>query len=344
MSTATSALAAAPTTLTRADAVRFLQRATLGPRPADVTHLLDIGIDAWFAEQFTRTMPASHLDRRLAHGNAINAIWEGLLAGPDQLRKRVGYALSQIFVAAHPAVSNLRICAYADLLEAHAFGTYRALLEHVTRSQAMGQYLTYERNRAADARRGSVPDENYAREVMQLFSIGLWELRRNGSRRTDGAGEPIPTYDTEDILGLARVFTGFENPRADDNPRIYAQPMTSDGEFADRWHERGEKRFLGALIPASETRTLDESLAVALDTLDAHPNTAPFISHQLIQRLVTSNPSPGYVERVVSVWEDDGSPAHVRGNLAAVVRAILLDEEAWRPNPPAAQGKLREPA
>ncbi len=337
-----STLSAPPSTLTRADAVRFLQRATFGPTPGDVDDLLASDLDTWFSDQTARTMPTTHLDRRVEHGNTMYALWEGFLAGPDQLRKRVGYALSQIFVASDLGVNNLRLCAYADLLETHAFGTYRALIEHVTRSPAMGQYLTYDRNRAADPRRGSVPDENYAREIMQLFSIGLWELQRNGERRLDTGGQPIPTYDTDDILGLARVFTGFESQQTED-PYSHADPMRSDSDFSDRWHERGEKRFLGTVIPASETRTLDESLAIALDALDAHPNTPPFISRQLIQRLVTSNPTPAYVERVVSVWEDDGSPSRVRGNLAAVVRAILLDDEAWTATPSEQHGKLREP-
>ena len=123
-------LAAPPSTLTRADAVRFLQRATFGPRPGDPDALRSSGLDAWFTDQWSRTMAQTHLNRRVEHGSSTYAIWEGFLDGPDQLRKRVGYALSQIFVASHIGVGNLRMCAYADLLEAHAFGTYRSLIEH----------------------------------------------------------------------------------------------------------------------------------------------------------------------------------------------------------------------
>ncbi len=236
-------------------------------------------------------------------------------------------------------VGNERMAAYADLLEAHCFGTYRNLLERVTRSQAMGQYLTYEQNQRADPQRGTVPDENYAREIMQLFSIGLWELNPDGSRRLDGSGNPIPTYDSDDIVGLARVFTGFEQPYGD--LTIFEQPMRTDGGFTREWHEKGEKRFLGSTIPASPDRTLDQSVGLALDIIAAHPNVGPFLGRQLIQRLVTSNPSPAYVARVGAVFDDDG--AGVRGNLAAVLRAIVTDPDATRTDPPADFGKIREP-
>lgn len=333
-------LEAPPETLTRADAVRFLQRASFGGTPAEVDRLMSIGIDEWFDEQFATAPTRTHHQRRLDGLGFNESIWQGYLSGPDQLRKRVAYAWSQILVASDQDLSDRDVAVYADLLEANCFGTYRNLIEVVTRSAAMGRYLTYERNRRANDRRGTVPDENYAREVMQLFSIGLWELNQNGTRRLAG-GEPIPTYDTEDILGLARVFTGFQAEQINDDPTRYALPMISDGEFAAREHETGEKRFLGTTIPASDTRTLDESLAIALDTLAAHPNVGPFISHQLIQRLVTSNPSPGYVSRIAAVFADDGTGT--RGNLAAVVRAILVDDDAWDMSPAAASGKLREP-
>jgi len=341
LNTAMTILEAPPATLTRADAVRFLQRATFGGTPAEVNRLLSIGIDTWFSEQFARNPSRTHHRRRLDELEFDKSIWQSYLSDPDQLRKRVAYALSQILVVSNQDLGDRDVAVYADLLEANCFGTYRDLLEAVTRSVAMGRYLTYERNRRANENRGTVPDENYAREIMQLFSIGLWQLNRNGTRRLDGAGQPIPSYDTDDILGLARVFTGFEAPAINDIPNRYSLPMVSDGDFADQQHERGEKRFLGTTIPASDTRTLDESLAIALDTLAAHPNVGPFISHQLIQRLVTSNPSAGYVRRVADVFTDDG--AGVRGNLAAVVRAILDDDEAWRQNPPQASGKIREP-
>ena len=332
---------AAPTAPTRADAVRFLQRASFGGTPAEVDRVTSIGIDAWLDEQLALTPAQTHHQRRLAGTGFSSSIWQSYLSDPDQLRKRTAFALSQIMVVSDRELQDRDLAVYADLLEANCFGTYRSLLEAVTRSVAMGRYLTYERNRRADERRGTVPDENYAREIMQLFSIGLWQLNQNGTRRTDASGEPIPTYDTDDILGLARVFTGFEAPQIDDDPQRYALPMESDSDFSRRYHETGEKRFLGTTIPARDSRTLDESLAIALDTLADHPNVGPFISHQLIQRLVTSNPSPAYVARIAGVFADDGTGQ--RGNLGAVVRAILVDDDAWDATPSASSGKLREP-
>jgi uncharacterized protein (DUF1800 family) len=332
---------AAPAVLTRPDAVRFLQRATFGGTPAEVDHLLSVGIDAWLDDQFSRTPAQTHHARRVAGVRFHSSIWQSYLSDADQLRKRVAYALSQILVASDAELNDREVAVYADILEQHCFGTYRELLEAVTRSSAMGNYLTYNRNRRADERRGTVPDENYAREVMQLFSIGLWELHQDGTRKTDGAGQPIPTYDTDDILGLARVFTGFVAVQIDDDMNRFALPMLSTGEYAERYHETGAKRFLGTTIPASETRTLDESLAIALDTLADHPNVGPFICHQLIQRLVTSNPSPAYIGRCAAVFADNGSGQ--RGDLAAVVRAILTDDDAWPATPDPSFGKLREP-
>lgn len=324
---------------TRSEATRFLQRATFGPRPEDVDEMQRTGQGAWFETQLETAAVGTHLQRRIEYGDTTRSIWEAYLSAPDQLRKRVAFALSQIFVVSSDVVGNERIAAYVDLLESQCFGTYRQLLEAVTRSQAMGQYLTYESNQRADPERGTVPDENYAREIMQLFSIGLWELNPDGTQRLDADGAPIPTYDISDIEGLARVFTGFEMPYGD--LADFANPMRADGGFSEFWHERGEKRFLGSTIQASSTRTLDESVNAALDVIAAHPNVGPFIGSQLIQRLVTSNPSPAYVQRVAAVFADDG--AGVRGNLREVVRAILFDPEAATATPAPGFGKIREP-
>ncbi|MEL6981168.1 MAG: DUF1800 family protein, partial [Actinomycetota bacterium] len=215
--------------LGRPETVRFLQRTTFGPSPEDVIELQSLGVEAWLDRQLATPPERTHLERRIEHGSTIPSIWETYLSAPDQLRKRFAYALSQIFVASEIVVGNERIANYADVLEANCFGTYRNLLEQITRSQAMGQYLTYERNQRADANRGTVPDENYAREIMQLFSIGLWELNPNGTRKLDSNAEPIPTYGSEDIIGLARVFTGFEMPYGD--LTVFARPMRTDGGF-----------------------------------------------------------------------------------------------------------------
>ncbi len=328
-------------TLSRAEATRFLQRTTFGPRPGDVDRLIANGLDAWLDEQTSTGPGGTHLSRHIAGTYFINSLWGSYLGSPDQFRRRVSYALSQIFVISRREMQIEHVANFADILEANCFGTYRDLLEKVTRSQGMGIYLTYNRNSKADPNRGNVPDENYAREVMQLFSIGLWRLNPDGTRTTNSSGEPIPSYDQDDILGLARVLTGFSVPEINGDRRRHALPMNSTDDFAMRSHEQGEKRFLGTVIPASSTRTLDQSLKIALDTIANHPNVGPFISHQLIQRLVTSNPTPSYVRRVARVFDDDGSGR--RGNLGAVVRAVVLDDEAWQTNPPASFGKLREP-
>lgn len=328
-------LALTPGSLTRPDAIRFLQRATLGARPGEDTALIDLGVDAWLTDQFARPPAQTNVERLGSAKTMYRSFWQGAFEGTDQLRKRVAYALSQIFVVSASDVGSRKTAIYADLLEEHAFGTYRDLLEHITLSQAMGDYLTYRGNRKADERKGSVPDENYAREIMQLFSIGLWELNDDGSRRLVG-GEPIPTYDNDDIIGLARVFTGWNRPDNPDGSGDSSSPMVN----REDWHEPGAKTFLGVTVPENTDGV--ESLRIALDTIAAHRNVAPFISHQLIQRLVTSNPSPAYLRRVSRVFADDGNGQ--RGNLAAVVRAILIDDEAWQNNPPDWFGKLREPA
>lgn len=324
-----------PGSLTRPDAIRFLQRATFGARPGDEAELIDMGVDAWLEDQFARTPSETNDDRRYGDSKLSRSYWKGVLDDDDQLRRRVAYALSQILVASSTDLGGDEISAYADLLEANAFSTYRDLLDRISRSAPMGDYLTYIGNKKADESTGSVPDENYAREILQLFSIGLWELDPDGSRKQNGVdadGNPVntPTYDNDDVTGLARVFTGWLHGSDDENVPMYLR---------DSRHESGTKVFLGITIP--ENTSGEDSLQIALDRITNHPNVAPFISKQLIQRLVTSNPSPGYVERIASVFDDDGTGQ--RGNLAAVVRAILIDDEGWRADQPESFGKLREP-
>jgi uncharacterized protein (DUF1800 family) len=329
-----------PATLTRTEAVRFLQRATFGGTPAEVAALVRDGVDDWFTRQLSQPPGEKHLDRmvRLDAPNQLvgfaGVYWHGVFTGADQLRKRVAYALSQIFVVSERDVERNDVAHYADLLEEHAFGTFRNLLETVTYSRAMGRYLTYNNNRKANPAQGRVPDENYAREIMQLFTIGLWELNADGSQKL-AAGMPIPTYDLDDVRGLARVFTGLSANNTPPSPGRNRLPMA----IVEANHELGAKAFLGAVIPA-DTATA-ASISAALDTLANHPNTGPFIAKQLIQRLVTSNPTPGYVARAAAVFADDGRGQ--RGNLSAVVRAILVDDEAWQASPPESFGKLREP-
>ena len=264
-----------------------------------------------------------------------------MVSSPDELRQRMVAALCQIFVfnPFHVGQNHTRFSgsAWVDLISRHAFGSYRELLGAVTTSHQMGMYLTLINSRREDGS-GAMPDENFAREVMQLFSIGLVELNLDGTARLDGNGNAIDTYGTDDILGLARAFTGWKSTRVgNDNANFWLQPMVQDAAF----HEPGEKRFLGATIPAGKSG--EESLQIALDAIANHPNVAPFIAKLLIQRFIKSNPSPAYVERIATVFNNDGGG--VRGNLAAVLKALLLDQEA-RGVPDKRseeQGKVREP-
>ena len=303
------------------------------------------------------------LDTRLAGLRSVNAganisatdfyysFWGPAAVAPDQLRQRVKFALSEIFVISlnDPNVDVRGAANYYDMLGIHAFANYRALLEQVSLHPMMGRYLTHLANQREDTTTGRSPDENYAREVMQLMSLGLYELNPDGTRRTDAAGQPIPTYDADDISGLARVFTGFSWYSPTPSQQTFfgqnrdlastITPMVAYPQF----HSLSAKVFLTTNIPASTTSNPTGDLRIALDAIFNHPNTGPFVSRQLIQRLVTSNPSPGYVARVAAVFANNGSGT--RGDLGAVVRTILLDPEARDTTvvSPIAFGKLREP-
>ncbi|MEO6597851.1 MAG: DUF1800 family protein [Planctomycetota bacterium] len=328
------------------DPLRFLTQATFGPDPAGLTRLLQVGYPAWLADQIamppTLHRPALQ-DLGQAQPSDRQAIWwERVLTAPDQLRQRVAFALSEILVVSDVADALVGdvcgVAEYYDILVRGAFGTYRELLEHVTLSPIMGRYLSHLRNARPDPIANTRPDENYAREIMQLFSVGLWELDQNGQRMLDNAGQPIPTYHQPDIVALANVFTGWNYHGAfgwfDYNANYL--PM----EPWEAFHDQQAKLVLGEPFPAGQLTTPE--LVHALDTITEHLNVGPFLGRQLIQRLVTSNPSPAYVGRVAAVWADDG--AGVRGNLGAVVSAILLDPEARTghlTNPDF--GKIREP-
>ncbi|HZW91185.1 MAG TPA: DUF1800 family protein, partial [Myxococcaceae bacterium] len=256
------------------------------------------------------------------------AFFRNAISGPDQLRQRVAFALSQIVVISGAEVRpNYGLAEYEKLLMRDAFGSYRQLLEDVTLSPAMGRYLNMVNNDKPNPARGTSPNENYAREVMQLFSIGLVQLEPDGSVVTDSSGVPVPTYDQNAVIGLAHVFTGWTYPlqsgatQKTHNPAYYLGSMVS----VPSNHDTAAKVILGGTqIAAGQTPEAD--LAQALDTIANHPNVGPFIGKQLIQALVTANPSAAYVGRISAVWADDGHGA--RGNLGAVVRTILLDPEA----------------
>jgi uncharacterized protein (DUF1800 family) len=285
-----------------------------------------------------------------------DSMWLGMVNSQDQLRQRLMFALSQIFVVSLRDGSTYYLgnglASYVDLLYANAFGNYRQLLEAVSLSPAMGSYLSHMYNRKEDTVTGAKPDQNFAREVMQLFSIGLWELNADGTLKLDAQGRPIPTYSTDDVVGVSRVLTGWAFDGATDShwsnyygfwdfPANAAQerPMRANA----RYHSTLEKKFLGTTITAGGTPDPVGNLKILLDRLHSHSNTGPFISRQLIQRLVTSNPSREYVGRVSAVWANNGSG--VRGDLRSVVKAILLDPEARSSASVTTPsfGKIREP-
>lgn len=341
-----------PASISAAQASRFLAQASMGATQTDIARVQSIGYAAWLDEQFALPLQGTRWDWLVSKGNDAAAnknsqagfdasAWRKLIASPDTLRQRVTLALSEIVVTAIDGlVGNWRAfsaAAWLDMLEANAFGNYRTLLQNVSRSAAMGLFLTFRGNAKANPARGTLPDENYAREVMQLFSIGLQKLQADGSLQLSN-GQPQDTYGQDDIAGLARVFTGWDFDLAGgttDTPDYQRRPMI---QVASR-HESGAKAFLGTTIPAGTDGTV--SLTLALDALFAHANIAPFIGRQLIQRLVASNPSPAYVARVAAVFANDGSGT--RGNLRAVLKAILLDDEARSVSNAAGGGKLREP-
>jgi uncharacterized protein (DUF1800 family) len=337
-----------------------LAQAGFGGNMADVTEVVTLGFEGWLNKQINMPPSLSNVDWLISLniGESNNwlwpgAVWKKFVSSPDQLRQRLVNAWSQIFVVSYNGIDSgwaqYKLAYFQDILERHAFGNFRDLLEAVTLSPAMGDYLNMDGNKKADGVRQ--PDENFAREIMQLFTIGLNKLNSDGAPVLGSDGQPLPTYGEKDVQGLAAVFTGWSahiRP-ADPSGRLsrmaYATvtPMKLTGRYGGyaEFHSTTEKNFLGTRIPA-DTSALD-SLRIALDVLFNHPNTGPFIAIRLIQRLITSNPVPAYVKRVASVFADNG--AGVRGDLAAVVKAIVLDPEARGQSVQALEhrGKLREP-
>lgn len=336
--------------ISAAEASRFLGQAGFGATDAQIGRVQTLGYSGWLDEQFTAPRSQGHYDWMVERGYAVttninnfngtdNTLWRKLISSPDVLRQRITLALSEIFVVSMTGLPiNWRgfvAAAYMDVLETNAFGTYRTLLGEVTLSPGMGSYLNMRGNLREDPARGRVPDENYAREVLQLFSLGLTELAADGTPKN---GVATDTYSQDTITGLAKVFTGWNNNAANNTDPGYAQrPMVLTAAN----HSTSVKQFLGVTIAAGTPGAT--ALQTALDTIAAHPNVGPFIGRQLIQRLVASNPSPAYVARVSAVFANNG--AGVRGDLRAVIKAILLDDEARR-GPVAGdttRGKLREP-
>jgi len=320
----------------------LLRHATWGPKPGDADHVKSIGAAAFLDEQFAE--PGSTYPDALFN-KSVEEVQERFmqlaLSSPDQLRLRVAWALHKIWVVSAVEVNSApAIVTYHRTLLNGAFGNYRDLMRDVTLNSAMGRYLNMLNNRS-QAVTGEPPNENYAREVMQLFTVGIPTLNPDGTPALDAAGRQIPVYTEADVKELARIFTGWTfgngNPAANlknlgkENYKVPMQPV-------ERFHDSGAKEFLGVNFPPGQTARQD--LDHALDVLFNHPNLGPFISRQLIQQLVTSNPSPAYVRSIVAVFNDNGRG--VRGDLPAVVRAILMHPEAATQT--ISSGKLTEPA
>lgn len=355
------------------EAARFLTQATFGPAESELATLTGNAYAAWIDAQLA--MPPSY------HRAAVNARaaewiargvesggwqgprnetwWQRALTAPDQLRQRMAFALSQIFVISQFGALDIHhegVTIYYDMLLENAFGNYRDLIEDVTLSPMMGTYLSMMRNRKPDPVTGHEPDENYAREIMQLFSVGLSQTHLDGTLKLNSEGMPIPTYTQDETVGLAHIFTGWGAHYDDADP-----PRWSNGQIAAKndwfrygydalrpmsfypaFHDNEQRTILGGhIIPASADGV--DRLRQALDTIFQHPNTGPFIAKQLIQKFVTSNPSPGYVARVAAVFNDNGTGT--RGDLGTTLKAVLLDYEARAiaPRQGYAYGKPSEP-
>ncbi|MEM8771738.1 MAG: DUF1800 family protein [Pseudomonadota bacterium] len=337
----------------------FLTRAGFGAPMESIMSQTGREATDWLREEFEK--PATvYLPETLAtydpdttsFQNHQMLFWNAALDGDDELRQRMVFALSQLFVVSNTGGTDqvLPLAYFMDVLSENAFGNYRDLMEEVTYSFSMARYLTYFRNRKGNPNTGRTPDENYARELLQLFTIGLVELNPDGTPRLDAGGNTIETYTNEDIVGLARVFTGFtlKGPSFwDGDP---------DGQYSrlvtyPEQHSTLEKSFLGLTIP--ENTGPEASVEMALDHIFNHPNLAPFISRQLIQRFTASSPSPAYVERVANAFETGAFAAAngevfgsgQRGDLTATLAAILLDESLFDGSAIGSpmSGKVREP-
>ncbi len=335
-------------------AARLLDQTTFGPTLTDIQHVQAVGMGGYLTEQFTQPatmlplistnpLPAACAGNNNPSPCAESEWWTAAITGPDQLRQRVAFALSEMFVVSTQAIPGQSIPAYHNTLTKDAFGNFSTIMRDVTLSPAMGDYLNM--LNSAKPALGQIANENYARELMQLFTTGLYNLNNDGSLQTDSSGNPVPAYTQAQVQAFARAYTGwtFGNPGGG-TPTKFPNSIDYDVPMAavDSFHDMTAKAVLnGVTIPAGQTTAQD--LTDALANIFNSPNVPPFISKQLIQHLVTSTPSPAYVARVAAVFADDG--AGVRGNMRAVVRAILTDTEARAGDTNAAfdGGHLREP-
>ena len=349
----TSASVSTPLQQTTATAAaRFLDQTSFGPTSATISQVQQLGLTAYLGEQFNT--PATLLPdipkpyptqcANASYPCAESEWWQVALSGKDQLRQRVAFALSELWVTSSAEIAGEGMTPYMNILAKDAFTNYRTIMEDVTLSPAMGLYLNMMSSNKPAA--GQIANENYARELMQLFTLGLYVLNPDGTLQKDGNGNPIPTYAESDVQGFARAYTGWTFSNADgsaptkfpNNSTAYDYPMQPVAAN----HDTGSKTVLnGAVLPAGQTAQQD--LKESLDIIFNHPNIGPFVSRQLIQHLVSSNPSPAYVSRVAAIFANNGNG--VRGDMKAVITAILMDPEARAAdtNPAADGGHLREP-
>ena len=357
------------------EASRFLAQAAIGAEEETIRAVANLGIENWIDMQLS-IAPSDYLAKTYEIFDEVNDIlltegtdpedlptrpdwttfryawWTLTMEGEDLLRQKVSKALSEILVVSESP--NLRgfgdgLSSYYDIFSRNAFGNYKDILMEVTLHPSMGSYLSHLRNPKANIEENTHPDQNYAREVMQLFSIGLYELNNDGTRKTNSNGDWIPSYDNQDIIEFSDIYTGLglgglldDSGELRFSSNMYNGDMTIPMIMYEEWHETGEKILLnGFVIPDGQNGMKD--IEDAITNLFDHPNVGPFLSRRLIQHMVKSNPTSFYIDRVASVFNDDG--AGVRGNMAAVIKAILMDEEArsclWLEDP--IQGKLREP-
>ena len=341
-----------PVPVTATQASRFLAQSAIGYAKADISTVVSSGFSGWITNQFAMARPQKFWDFLIAGNYNVIAninsnagfdamVWSQLMGSSDILRQRVGLSLLNQWVVSidgfNASWQPFVMAAYFDVLWDNAFGNYRDIMEGVSTSVGMGYYLTFLGNVKANTRTGAIPDENYARELMQLFTLGLYQLNMDGTLVLSG-GNPVPTYSQNDVSQAARVWTGYTFANADNTiPDRNRLPMAVNATN----HETAASSFVGITIPAGNDGAT--SRKATLDGLFAHANLPPFVSKQLIQHMVTSNPSPAYVSRVANIFTNNGSG--VRGDMKAVIRAILTDVEARDDTQvdSTSFGKLREP-
>ena len=360
-------------TPTKTEASRFLAQATFGPTDAEITRLSGMSYGAWIDEQLAKpqslhrlyinqaTADLASVGQQISPNNFFDSWWAQALGSDDQLRQRAAFALSEVMVVSF-ADATLRnqtrgVASFYDVLGAKAFGNFRDLLETVSLHPMMGIYLSWLKNEKEDAKTGRVPDLNFAREITQLFAVGQYKLNIDGTYQMGTDGRPAAAYTSKDLEGLSQMFTGFSwyaGPqltdrttrrfRGDDaNLERDWRPMQAYNNYAPNtdFHSISEKKFWGVTVPAQTKSDNEGDFKLAIDTVFNNPSVGPFIAKQLIQRMVTSNPTPAYVARVATVFNDNGKG--VRGDMTAVWKAILLDTEARTVNTSPSYGKVREP-